>query len=245
MYTQRHDHNPRAGADQNQDREQRAPERRHDTEDAAEDEEPSLEDRRRYEFSESIVKAETGPTVDLEQSFLEKAKAHLDIIEREYNRMFALRVDIDNLLKGFKQRLRVSKTAQLSVCFKNLRDLVGKYETLELSQEEQLHIVIGEEACEDAKEAVAKFNTMLERCSEYPEKQREAEATIQQKIVALEKDRVQTQATVDAQQRAKTQLMKIHQWGEEIQSLVKVTKSSAKYLLSRNVTGLQTTIRED
>ena len=154
----------------------------------------------------------------------------MDTIEREYNKTFALRVDIDNLLNGFKQRLCVNKETQLSVCFKNLRDIVGRYETLMLSQKGQLHIVIGEEACEDAKEAVAKFNAMLERCSEYPEKQSEAEVTIQQEIAALERDSVQTQATLDAQQRARRQLSALHDWGEEIQSLVMDTKSSASNL---------------
>ena len=185
-------------------------------------------------LSQSGTQARIGPPINTNKSYLKEAKAHLDTIEREYNKAFALRVDIDNLLNGFKQRLHVNKTAQLSVCFKSLRRLVGKDETLELRQGGQLHIFVGEKACEDAKEAVEKFNVMLERCSEYPEKQSEAEEMIQQKIAALERDRVQTLATLDAQQRARRQLTEIHQWGEKIQSLVKATKSSASYLISRN-----------
>ena len=186
------------------------------------------------QFSQSFVQATIGSPADITQSYLKEAKAHLDNIEEEYKKIFDVRVDIDNPLKGFKQKLCVKKTTQLFVCFKRLRRLVGNDKTLQLSQEGQLHIVIGEDACEDAKEAVEQFNLMLQRCSEYPEKQNEAEAIIEREIVALERDSVQTQATLDAQQRARTQLSALREWGEEVQNIIEDTKSSAKHLLSKN-----------
>ena len=136
-------------------------------------------------------------------------------------------MDIDNLLKGFKQRLYVNETIQLSMCFKHLRDLVG----------DELHINIGEEACEDAREAVEKFNLMLERCSEYPKEQSEAKATIEQEMIALERGdtQVQTLAILEALERGKKWLMKLQQWNKEIESLIKDTKSSARYLQIRDL----------
>jgi hypothetical protein len=234
-----HDHEE--DANQNHEPERPAAEPHRDTE----DEDSSVEAQGNHEFSQALVHAETGPPVDIEQSFLEDAKAHLDTIEKEYKKMFELRVDIDKLLKGFKQRLHVEEKTQLSVCFKHLRGLVGDYETLQLSREGQLCIIIGEDACEGAKEAVEKFNLMLQRCSEYPEKQSEVEAIIEREIVALERDSVQTQATLDAQQRARKQLSALREWGEWIQSHIKETKSSSKYLSGQNVTGVKKTLRED
>ena len=191
-------------------------------------------------FSQSVIQAEIGPPVDIKQSYLKKEKAHFDMIEKEYDIIFAVRVDIDNLLKGFKQRLHVDETVPLWMCFKQLRDLVGDDKTLELSEEGELHIVIDKEACEDAREAVEKFNLMLERCSEYPKKQSEAKTTIEHKIIALEggDTRYHTLAIVEALERARKQLMKLQEWNKEIESLIKDTKSSARDLRTRDLSSL-------
>ena len=125
-------------------------------------------------FSPELTREKTGPPVPLQQSFLNATKANLDAIEERYTEIFALRVDIDNLLKGFKQRLYVDETDTLAICFQKLRELVGPYENLK-PNEQDMHIDIGEDADEDAREAVEKFNQMLERCRKFPEKQREAE----------------------------------------------------------------------
>ena len=80
---------------------------------------------------------------------------------RENNKILTLHVDIDNLLKDFKQNRCVNKATRLSVCFQHLKDLVGN-KILQLCQE-HLHTVIGEDAPQDAaKEAVEKFKQCLE-----------------------------------------------------------------------------------
>ena len=57
---------------------------------------PSVDHQR---FSQSATQARIGPPVDFKPSYLEEAKAHLNAIEREYNKILALCVDTDNLLK--------------------------------------------------------------------------------------------------------------------------------------------------
>ena len=203
----------------------------------------ATEDEKEHTFSPDLTKEETGPPVPLEQSFLNDTKANLDAIEQTYNNILTLRVDIDNLLKGFKQRLYVDETAMLSMCFKQLRERVGPYETLELN-EQDMCIIIGEDADEDAKEAVCKYNLMLDRCREFPEKQREAEKVIKDKISAVETESIQIQAMLVAVERAKKQFDSLHEWDEEIKLIIKGTKVASKHLASRKgITGLQRIIR--
>ena len=184
------------------------------------------------EFSQSTTERETGPPLNLEQSFLDRTKVHLDAIEEQYSQILPLRKEIDDLLGGFKQRLRVGGTTPLSGCFKHLRGLVGHYETLTLNQED-MKIVIGEEAEEDAKEAVEKFNFMLEKCVEFPERLEGAKTVVQERIVALERERIQTQATIDAVERAKKQLDDLHTWGDDIENIKKGTRSASGHLASK------------
>lgn len=186
-----------------------------------------------------------GPAPELNQSYLSQTQAYLHAIDQEYDRVFALRRDIDNLLKGFKQKLHVDETTELKVCFEDLRKLVGDYETLKLSRDEQLRIIVGEDADDDAKDAIEKFNIMLERCCEFPEQQHAAETTIQEKIMATENESMQFHATQEALQRAKKQLNTLPKWGKEIQSLINDTTSASKHLRQKITTGIIRNIQLD
>ena len=192
----------------------------------------AMEDERECTFSQTLTQKGIGPLVPLKESYLNPAiKANLEDIEAIYTEIFALCVDIDNLLTGFKQRLYyVDEIASISMCFEKLRSLVGQDETLELNKRDNIImcIDIGKNADEDAKEAVTKFNLMLERCREFLAKQNKAKTEIPEKISAIEAESVQTQATLDAVDRAKKQFHSIQEWNKQIVEIIEDTKSASK-----------------
>ena len=188
---------------------------------------------RDYEFSASFAQKNVGPAKSIPQTYLHKTKAHLDAIETKYNEIYTVRQHIDDLLKGFKQRLDIDETSELPLCFQSLREQHLKNQgwgvkNLEL-KEQELRIV-GNIPNEDAKEAVYKFNTMLEECRGFLEKQHTAHEFIQDKIRAIEREPVQIQTTQDALQRAKKQLEMIQTWNKQIENLVSATKLASSYL---------------
>lgn len=192
-----------------------------------------MEDLREHLFSLSVTEKETGPPLLISQSFLNETKAHLDAIEAQYNQLLPLRVEINDLLAGFKQVLHLEENTQLSVCFKHLREMVGQYKTLKLNQE--MKIIIDEEEEDDdddgdAREAVKKFNLMLEKCRELPEKLNTAKTDVEERIRALENERVQIQETLDAIDRAKKQLDDLATWAQQIEQIERSTKSAASCL---------------
>ena len=91
-------------------------------------------------------------------------------------------------------------------------------------------IDIGKNADEDAKEAVTKFNLMLERCGEFLVKQNEAKTEIQEKISAIEGESLLIQAILDAVDRAKKQLHFIQEWNKQINKIIKDTQSASQQL---------------
>ena len=194
-------------------------------------------------FSEADTEEKLGPHVALEKSYQQQSKQYLTVIEQEYNSLVALRSEIDNLLSGFKQRLRLPEETKLNTCFKNLRDLIGLYDTLELNETE-MQIVIDPKVNEDAVEAVSKFNMMLEKCSEFQEKQQTSKQIMEENLLALENEGTQTQASLDAIERAKSQLKLVHEWNADVKHIVFDTKTSSKQLASRIVTGLLKTLED-
>lgn len=200
-----------------------------------------------YEFSASFAQKSVGPAGIVPQTFLHPTKTHLDAIEKEYDEIFVMRQFIDNLLQGFKQILRLTEKDELPLCFKRLREHAGDYERLELNEEE-LQVYVGENADEDAKEAVYKFNTMLKQCTQFPAKQDAAFKFIQAKIKDVENESIHVQATEDALLRAKKQLDMLQKWDNDIQILVSEIKSASSHLQSKSrrlATGIHTLQLED
>ncbi|CAI7993762.1 hypothetical protein GBAR_LOCUS1316 [Geodia barretti] len=189
-------------------------------------------------FSEADAERKVGPRVALDKSYQENSKKHSADIDKEYNRVFPLRSEINALLAGFKQRLELQEHMNLSVCFKNLRKLVGLYDTLEFDKE-AMKIIIDPNADEDAVEAVNKFNMMLEKCHEFQEKLQTSKPVMEEKLMALEKENMQTQETLDAIARAKNQLKCVQEWEADVKHIIFDTKTSSKLFTSgRIVTGL-------
>jgi hypothetical protein len=191
-------------------------------------------------FSEADTERKVGPCVALDKSYQENSKNHSADIDKEYSRVFALRSEINALLAGFKQRLELQEHMNLRLCFKNLKELVGLYDTLEFD-EEAMKIVIDPNADEDAVEAVNKFNMMLEKSHEFQEKLQTSKPVMEEKLMALEKESTQTQETLDAIARAKNQLECVQEWEADVKHIIFDTKTSSKLFTSgRIVTGLQT-----
>ena len=195
----------------------------------------------RYDFSTSAGRV-AEPNIDIPQSYLGKSKHLFETIIQKYTETRERRQEIDNLLKGFKQRLQLDEKAELPTCFTRLRSLVGDYEYLQLSRDDPLCIIVGEDADEVAQEAIVKFNLMLERCAEFPVEKDAAMTLIQEKIEALEKER-QIQATQDALQQSKVYLETISEFDQQIQDLIRDVKLAKRDLESkshRTATGLRT-----
>ncbi|CAI7993770.1 hypothetical protein GBAR_LOCUS1320, partial [Geodia barretti] len=191
-------------------------------------------------FSEADAERKVGPRVALNKSYQKNSKKHSADIDKEYNRVFALRSEINALLAGFKQRLELQEHMNLSVCFKNLRKLVGLYDTLEFDKE-AMKIVIDPKADEHAVEAVNKFNMMLDKCHEFQEKLQTSKPVMEEKLMALEKENMQTQETLDAIARAKNQLKCVQEWEADVKHIIFETKTSSMLFTSgKVVTGVQT-----
>ena len=193
----------------------------------------------RYDFSLSAASV-AKPNVDISQSYLGKSKHLFETIIQKYTETRERRQEIDNLLKGFKQRLQLDEKAELPTCFTCLRSLVGDDECLQLSRDDSLRIIVGEDADEVAQEAIVKFNLMLKRCAEFPVEKDAAMTLIQEKTEALEKER-QIQATQDALQQSKVYLETISEFDQQIQDLIRDIKLAKRDLESKShkpVTGL-------
>ena len=191
---------------------------------------------RGYRFSDSEVKQKLGPRVALVHSYQQKSEEWSTLIEQQYKQLFVLRSDINGLLVGFKHRLGFQEETKLSVCFRQLRELVGRDHTLKFN-EEALKIDIDPQADEDAVEAVSKFNWMLEKCRELQEKLHTSKSLMECNIGALERGRIQTTATLDAIERGKKQLELVEEWATHVRFIIQDTKSSSKALGPKLVTG--------
>ena len=196
------------------------------------------------DFSPTLVREDIGPPVKLEQSFLENARANLEAIDQEYNEISEICEDIGNLQGGFRQRLRGQEKTLLSECFKHLRQRVGRYSQTLNFNTERMCIEIGEEEDEDAKEAVEKYNCMLERCKEFQEKKPKAERVIKEKLTALAGGSIQTQATQEAMKHAQQKYDALLARDKDIQRILTDTESAAEYLLPPITTGVITMLRE-
>lgn len=198
---------------------------------------PKPHNYRQYEFSESFAEQSVGPAQCVHQKFLLTTKDHLDAIEAKYNGIKTVRQRIDDFLKGFKQSLHVDEKSEFPLCFQRLRERAKDFETLELDGEE-LCITVDETADEDVKEPVLKFNFMLKECREFLGKQNTAREFIEEKISAVKKESVQTQATQAALQRANKQLEMLPIWANEIERLISATKAASRHLQpqSRRIT---------
>ena len=197
-------------------------------------------------FSEVDIKKELGPSQDLSQSFLQKCKAHLGTIEQEYGVMFKLRCEIDALNMGFKEKLGLHKEASLANCFRALRQLVGRKQTLELNYDENTtEIEIDENADDDPKLAVDKFNSMLKKCHELRDKLKEARGRVETELAEFEREsaKVQIQATVKASERARKQLHLLEDWEKDADDIICDAETSSGKL-SKNYTFKQAFLEE-
>ena len=193
---------------------------------------------RGYTFSETETKRTVGLPVALEQSYQRERKQWSDTIEMEYTTLVNLRADIDAMLAGFRQRLDLSEDAKLSVCFGAVRELVGPYQILNLNEQE-MKIMISDEANPNAVEAVNKFNTMLEKCREFQGNVCTSKPVMEENLRALEKEKKLTQAVLDVIERAKKQLCLVREWNEHVKCIISDTKTSSKNLAPKKATGLR------
>ena len=164
----------------------------------------------------------------LNQSFLQRTREHLAVIEQEYEAVLAMREEIHNIFMGFKQSLELSEEEELSDCFKKLRELVGKRETLELNEESKIDI--SPEADGGASQAVHKFNGMVDKCTVLRERLVEAKANIKERISAIEGE-IQTQATEDATKRARKQARYLRNWSRDITAITEDSEDCSVHLL--------------
>ena len=187
-------------------------------------------------FSELDVKQGLGPRVALEHSYQFESEERSTDFEQRFNELFDLRSDVNVLLLGFIMRLGLPEETMLTVCFRNLRHLVGRGHTLELN-EEAMKIIIDPEADEDAVEAVDKFNRMLGKCQEFQDKVRTSKRVMKENLKALERESKQTTATLDAIERAKKQFALVQEWVTHARCIIQDTKTSSKALATQPVTG--------
>ena len=157
-------------------------------------------------------------------------------IDQNRKEILDKRTEIDNLLKQFKAKLKLQSNADFPTCFQKLRELVGDYETLELSSDEPLYIILEEEAEGDGvQEAVGIFNDMLQKCREFPEEAKAAMASIKETMQVIESEHLQVEKTIKALEISTGFLKQIHSFVEEIDKLVGDVKWARGYLLSRRV----------
>ena len=191
---------------------------------------------RGYRFSDSEVKQKLGPRVALVHSYQQESEKLSTLVEEQYKQLFVLRSDINGMLVGFKHRLGFHEETELSVCFRHLRELVGRDRTLEFNGE-ALKIDIDLQADEDAVEAVNKFNWMFEKCREFQGKVHTSKLSMKYNIGDLERGSMQTTATLDAIERGKKQLELVQEWATHVRFIIQDTISSSKALGPRLVTG--------
>ena len=193
--------------------------------------------KQKMDLGEHVFSLRDQPQILLNESYLARTKAHLAAIEEQYNEVLPLCTEINGLLEEFRRILKVEQKTLLSVCFKHLRRNIGRYDTLELNKE-NMRIDIDEEAEKYAKEAVEKFNLLLVKCSEFPDKLKQAKSVIQERVTALDRERVQTHATMEALARAKEQFEDIEKWANEAVYCIRATKSLSCYLEPNSTTDI-------
>ena len=188
-------------------------------------------------FSRDEIDRELGQSPDLNQSFLDQCKIHLDAIEQEYTTMFELRCEINGKYMGFKDVLKLPEDADLSKCYRVLRQHVGRRRTLHLNcDDNKIEIEIDDDAGDIPKQAVDKFNSMLKQCREFLPQLNGAIARVRAELPAFERESaaVQIQATVVAKKRARKQLCLLEDWGREIQNIIEDTESLSGNLQANN-----------
>lgn len=201
----------------------------------------------KYSLSPEQVSQPIQSQVQFTESYLEPAKKHFDDIDQKYKDILDKRTEIDNLLKEFKAKLKLEGIADFPTCFQELRKLVGDYEQLELSNDEPLCIILGEEAeGNGVGEAVGVFNNMLQKCREFPGEAEAAMTSIKEMIQVVEREGLQFEKTMKALEKSKGFLEQIHSFVEGIEKLVGDVKWARGYLLSKRVsTGIIKVIDSD
>ena len=189
-----------------------------------------------YSLSPEQVSQPIESQVQFTESYLEPVKHHFQDIDQNYKEVLDKRTEIDDLLKQFKAKLKLQGNADFPTCFQQLRELVGDFDQLELSKDEPLHIILGEEADGNGVgEAVEMFNSMLQKCREFPAEAKAATALIQEKIRDVESEHLQVEKTMKALEKSKGFLEQIRIFGGEIEKLVRDVKWARRYLLSKRV----------
>ena len=161
------------------------------------------------------------------EPYLQNTKAHSDAVDQKYADFFGKYAEIGTLLNEFKKKLGLDE--DLPVCFRRVRVLVGDYEQLEISEGRPLTIIVGEDVDESAMEAIGVFNQILRLCDEFPTDRAATERFIRDKRQLMQGEGVQTQSTLDAQERSEQQLKNIEQLSQQIKNLnsdVNVAKAS-------------------
>ena len=180
-----------------------------------------------YDFSN--IQRSVGTHVSMTESYLQKTKSHSDAVEQKCADFFGKYAEIGTLLNEFKKKLELDESVDLPVCFRHLRELVGDYKQLEISEGRPLTIIVGEYVDESAMEAIGVFNQILKLCDEFPTDHAAAERFIRDKRQLMQGEGVQTQSTLEAQERSEQQLKNIEQLSQQIKNLnsdVNVAKAS-------------------
>lgn len=192
-----------------------------------------------YSLSPELESSPIESRVRITESFLEPARDYFRDIDQRYNATLEKRKEIDTLLKVFKEKLGLPANANFPACFKELRKRVGKYDILEISRDEPLRIILGDEVNGDGvREAVEKFNSMLQKCREFPAEMEAASAYIEEKMEAVRKEPLQTEKTVTALENSNHSLQQIQSFGQEIDKLIRDVNFARGDLESKPVTGM-------
>ena len=177
-------------------------------------------------------------STELTESYLENTKAHLDTIDQKFTEIFEKYGEIGTLLNEFKKKLGVDEKTDLPMCFLRLRECVGNYNKLELSENRPLSIVVEEGADKTAKEVVEVFNQVLRLCDEFPSERDAAEEFIREKRQMVQSESVQTQSTLEALEHSGKQLEEMRRLSQLIKNLnndIIVAKTSLESM--KRVTG--------
>ena len=177
--------------------------------------------------------------VQITESFLEPARDHFHDIDQRYNETLEKRKEIDTLLKEFKEKLGLQADSDFPTCYQQLRKQVGKYGTLELSRDEPLRVILGEGPDGNGvREAVEKFNSMLQKCREFPAEVEAAAAYIEGKLKTIRRGSLQTEKILTALGKSEESLRQIRTFDETIKTLIRDVKFARGDLESKPVTGL-------
>ena len=182
-----------------------------------------------------------GRPVVLKESFLRRSRGHLQAIEQEFETNFEMRVEVHTFLTEFKAKLGLhEQKATISDCFKRLGGLIGRRKTLTFNQNR----IESEDTDDAVNEAVEKFNEMAGKCEALKVKLSQAEASIMEKISALEKESMCTSATENAIKRARKQASYLQDWSRHMEDIAEDAEGAAGYLLGVNTIELLSVKKE-